>query len=310
MESPFVRILATRFLAWTCCREAVPVDYTKSTHDVYQATLSHHVLRHSLRTGTEDEIQRFQRFHEVLRITSCKILKSPLQNDQELKAKMISIMGKLNGQIIYVSPLLDQAGAEAGSPNSSPSFLFTPIDVLKSAHYIARILSQQDHPPFTRELDLVHSLPQSATSVKNDFLPDPKEENDPSTAPLHRVINHAQTLITKSNNNDCIIAFSNTRLICFVPSETKVGDLVCQFIASNVIAIIRSNPPSPDPNKRMIVGRAINAVSSSHPQQSIFLPQTKADYSLFFDLRSLQLMTAASATPDSPNHGNKQAIPH
>jgi hypothetical protein len=42
---------------------------------------------------------------------------------------------------------------------------------------------------------------------------------------MNELINHVQTLIAKSNNNDCKEAFSDNGLICFVPSEAKVGEL-------------------------------------------------------------------------------------
>jgi hypothetical protein len=77
---------------------------------------------------------------------------------------------------------------------------------------------------------------------------------------LVAVLNHAAHTIAKEKAGDSYLAIEENGLIFYAPSGTKVGDLICQFEDSDILAIVR-NPASKlkdyaEPGH--VVGRAIN----------------------------------------------------
>jgi hypothetical protein len=173
------KIFGLHRLASTCCSEAVPVDYRKSTREIYQAVLRHYVSMHSPFRGTKNEIEMYQRFHEALGITPYEILTSPPHDNQELKAMNIQITGKLNGRILHVSPFLDQAGTDPGSlnlPFPLPHNVVLQSNIAQLKH-LTSVMNPQGHSVLTRELDLVRSFRQASNSINHNSLLKPRDSS-------------------------------------------------------------------------------------------------------------------------------------
>ncbi|RDW81886.1 hypothetical protein BP6252_02998 [Coleophoma cylindrospora] len=63
----------------------------------------------------------------------------------------------------------------------------------------------------------------------------------------------AQKELNKIVSKDCMVAIEEHGYLCFVPHGTKIGDLVCFFPETDVVAIVR-----PSGSNGQIVGRAVS----------------------------------------------------
>ena len=51
----------------------------------------------------------------------------------------------------------------------------------------------------------------------------------------------ARNAVSETEAKSCSLALEESGLTCLVPGGAQVGDLICQFISSNVLAIIREH---------------------------------------------------------------------
>jgi len=82
----------------------------------------------------------------------------------------------------------------------------------------------------------------------------------PLEANLVTILNHAAHNRAEANANDCNLAVEENGLVCYVPSEAKVGDLICKFPKSDILVIIRRLGSSSEEGDQscQVIGRAIN----------------------------------------------------
>lgn len=80
-------------------------------------------------------------------------------------------------------------------------------------------------------------------------------QDKPTIFRLHQVFSHAQNTVSGGSTGGCRMALEQSGLFCFVPNDTKIRDLVCQFESSNILAILRRG--------RKVIGRAVNFLLST-----------------------------------------------
>jgi len=103
------------------------------------------------------------------------------------------------------------------------------------------------HPHITSELDLVGSLSARSIAYRDSYTPFFENLMQgikmPRIAPGNATSQNFMNLLCDarraSSGKDVVLALEETGLIVFAPPSTKVGDLVCQFPDSDILALIR-----------------------------------------------------------------------
>jgi hypothetical protein len=140
----------------------------------------------------------------------------------------------------------------------------------------------------------------SAPEVMIQFQ-DPQLRNTPVL--FHQLLMDAQQAVAGTPSSDCRLGIEENGFIGFLPTEACVGDLICPFPSSNVVAILRQTAEGDK-----IVGRAIDflAASSTKPfglfglsiEEDLFR-ETRYPATLRLDIPTLHLLTRISATPNN-----------
>lgn len=280
-------------------------------------------------------LHRYQQFHQSLGISVRLCRESAtLQDLSENLLTTTQISGRITGQIMHISAQLNDKDTALNLP---PLNRFSDANI-RQLEYIGHILEKGDfESPHTNEIDLVASFcgtftqtigplfrtkssvnlePNHLHSEENQVLQlrlaaghnsesykwhhpsvtiETKTQHKPTTFRFHQVLSHARETMRGGSAGGCRLAIEESGLICFVPSDTENGDLVCQFESSNILAILGKNGK--------IIGRAVNFLPST-PNEPVgicglpSLGRKRFEVHLKLSPRSLQLLTATSATPD------------
>jgi hypothetical protein len=338
------KIFGLHAVAPDCCRRHNPIDYSLSLFEIARNLVEHHTYDHC-RDQTRC-IRDSQLFHKSLRLTSDYLNDQPrVPRLREVWYRWIpraipdqptiSVRGHFRGRIIHISPTLKNLHRRTNL--RIPSL---PPTGLKQLNYITSLASNAvgGAKLLNRQLDLVrsgrisdncdghafeHILDRSLCSKfgwttsggefwKEISAADTAESLDdsqgqPIRSMLSRLLLSAQELVAAKTAQNCRLAFEERGLVLFVPVNARVGDMVCQFPASNSILLIR--PPilhNSMKNPNVPVGRGANFLhcpTTSTPHicgKSIDLQVVAPDFLLQIPSSTFYMMTCASSTPDPP----------
>lgn len=294
--------------------------------------LLHYVLQHTDRKLLGYDVCVSQEFHEKLGFTSKETLHSmpsKLRLEQlaqkhmrlKLDALPIKFRGNIRGRVIKTVPLWSKV-IELPDTGKFPLFLQAYVSQLRFIKNLHPHEPTQKHR-VTRQIDLVWSADQGVSrvtcSAKPSF-PNYLGRTDPrtgtkqnlhfqgtSTAALQdniqTIVEDAQEAVRGTPFADCVLAFEENGLICFAPRQTRAGDIFCQFLSSDVLAVVR-----PYWKGYTLVGRAVSFLASSPKIPFQALPIRKylsKDFDVALcevlfemDILRLQMMTRASVYPD------------
>jgi hypothetical protein len=323
------RIFGLHAFARDCCQRAAPVDYSLSWYEIYSMVLLHYVLQHTNRKVIGGDISFAQEFHQRLDFTSKEPLSSlPSRLRLEdlaltyIKIKLdplpIKFWGNARGRVKLTVPLSNRVSELPEITKLSP-FMQLYISQLHFIENLHPYLSDRKNR-VTSQVDLVWSanarVSRITCPVKPSF-PNYLGRTDPRTGsksqlPLQKhdtaalednfrsILDDAHEAIRGTAFADCVLAFEENGLVCFAPRETKVGDLICQFLSSDVLAIVR-----PTWRGYALVGRGVSFLASDPKIPFQALPirsylskdfDVKLCEVLFeMDIFGLQMMSRASA---------------
>ena len=321
------KVFGLHTLANTCCRDTVLVEYSLPWYQICGTVLHHHMREHTPKDPSY-LINISQEFHGKMRMSDVVPPKrKELEPDAETVPESrygklyIEAVGYFRGHISSISPLSKSSTSEDTQlPIFSSSIVLQLryIDSLREEY-------QSQNPSVTSQTDLVWSSKESSSYALRprkvsfgDYLVSPfmdlwkgfgrrmsisSQELD-VTNHFRQVLLDAKNTVLGTPSDNCSLALEESGLICFVPGDTQAGDLICQFIASDVLAIIREDPKIKGRYK--VVGRAVNFLASFSTTpfdifgRSLFWVEEHELRRVTFklDIPTLQMMTRASATPD------------
>lgn len=312
-------------LADTCCRKAVLVDYSLPWYRICGKVLDHHMSRHGPK-DTSYLINISQEFHKKMEMVEY-VPSLGKHSDANIRAiqeaTCIEAVGYFRGHISYICPLTTQG---ANNDGIQPPTFSNPLAL--QFKYISSLREEyhSQNPCVTTQTDLIWSANESVSSALrarkasfSDYFVSPLtglwrelgrrmsislQDQQNATSHFHQTLLDAQKAALDAGMDNCLLALEESGLICFAPSDTQVGDLICQFISSDVLAIIREEPK--EKGRYKIVGRAINFLASSSTTpfdilgRSLFWAEEHEERQVVFklDIPTLQMLTRASATPD------------
>ena len=104
----------------------------------------------------------------------------------------------------------------------------------------------------------------------------------------------------RTSSQDFRLAFGDYDAVCFVPSSARRGDVICQFPASDVVAIVRKTKKDALPPYR-IIERGVNFLARPYDKSfNLVNPDDIKRHEMTFslDIFTLQMLTVSSTTPD------------
>ena len=294
--------------------------------------LIHYILQHANRKFLGDDVLYIlQVFHQKIGMTSREPLwampsRPRLEElarnhmDLILNATPIKFRGNVRGRVKHVVPLWSM-GQELPDGSKFPPFLQVYISQL---HFIENLHTYQPNQKHrvNSQIDLVWSANQALSRVTcpvKPSFPNYIGRTDPQTGNKHifqfqkdnittlnvniiAILDDAKAVLQDKRLTDMVLAFEENGLICFAPKETKIGDLICQFLSSDVLAVVR-----PSWRGYTMVGRAVSFLASEPNVPFQALPirrymskdfDVKLCEVLFdLDILGLQMMTRASVCP-------------
>lgn len=306
------KIFGLHSLAESCCRAEVSVDYSFSLPEIYRRVLEHCMQRHF---RWDSVISASQEFHEKLRISHSQCTRvAGGKFDIVTEA-----VGYITSIISYVSPAgFEDKGGHWPKGGFRPRSLslncrerLLKINNLHKTYGAAKFRSQC----VSRDYELAVAFernsgwrdafgPFSAGGRKQWRSPAsshrlymPRREAHQSREALNRILLDARSVTSENPTANTSIALCESGFICFVPSEARPGDFVCQFPQSNISIIISAA-------EERLVGRAVNFLSDPHdkpftvfddPIDQRALKEDGREITLRLDLPTLQVITASSA---------------
>lgn len=325
-EDPRDKVFGLHSFAATCCRGAVPIDYTMSWPGVVERLLRH-MLRHRDVKFEGPNMATYHQLHQKLQINLRDFSMTALDTGPE---SYIFVTGYLRGHISHVESnlsLCDGANlAQAQLPSVS-------VPLQQQLEYILSLRNKgQTHQShISNELDLVAStkngaLPTAWGPTLEDFVRHHQTEKTQESAFLkvfkgqisrtrhkdsvrhfRQVLEDARIVVTRVLPRACKLAMEEGGLIMFAPNRTEVGDLVCQFLSTNILVIVREHIEQK--GRYYVIGRAVNLLvctpelmSEIRGRRGTVRPGWSGyDFprlAFALDIPTLHMMARTSATPD------------
>jgi hypothetical protein len=325
---PRDKIFGLHALGKPCCKESSPVDYSVNYTTLLGSVLWHYITEHLYASASVATIvvSEAQYFHEILCADLDDCFDLPVHNSSvSLQPRgrdiystsqipsLITATGAARGRITHVWAM----SVEVPSLETSSFWLSTVSNDIRTQLHFLMAHRERKFPYeklvyMTNKIDLIDSVPDIAyedeipqplnapSSFVKQAWPPPRE---PSSSALRQLLLDAKYAAQKASREDCNIAFEENGLICFAPKGTRVGDILCQFQGSNVIALVRNT--SSDGNGCPVVrGRCVNVLATSINElfeigggSRKALPQ-ESRVELRMDIAVLQMLTRASSRID------------
>ena len=253
----------------------------------------------------------------------------------EIEKAPISVVGNVRGRITHLSPPFwdhrDFGFEWTGGPHTFMAgdyFITSELERIKQSLVEAESARLLHHhfngPAIAGEMDLVSAnVPgQSRAIFPADFdLPNPRQGSSTwgtTWSPVtflgllqhiwikarkaaHKAWLEEEKFLSTVVSEDCRVAIEENGFICFAPRDTQIGDLVCMFLQSDVVAIVRKSEDA-----GQIVGRAISFLT--HPANTPLrnyenwpsLDQVQnLPVHFELDISTLQMLTRASSTAEN-----------
>jgi len=346
------KIFGLSGLAPVCCKEATPIDYSISWQELYQKSWHHfysHILyldlhHHYIRDPLTNPILTYQildqrlQFETPIAISIISLMRENLLHLSRERiftaSETISSYCSIRGSILSVDrPQIEKETSTATSGSSG----FTNMNVAQ-LKYIEWILLNRSyrHLSITQEYDLVDSIKGERLALEDIWtdhhgIKHQEESHSRSTFSLpgieelqavpsrtmkefDRIICEVKKAIPNCSAERCSVALEKNGMVCIVPRQSQVGDLICEFASSNILVILRAHelpyktPYTEHPwTKYRVIGRAINFVKAPPDQSfsiadSISIGRQTFDPSrrvlLDLDVEAFQVLTRVSATPN------------
>lgn len=326
------KVFGLHAFARDCCRAAAPVDYSLSWCETYTLVLLHYVLQHTERKLIGDDICVSQEFHQKLGFTSRESMGSmPSRSRLEALVRKhlhmrlgnlpIKFRGNVRGRVRNTFAL----GCRYLGINARTKLHPFSDACVRHLRFIQSLRPKgpSRHPQITSQIDVVWSAEpagsQASCPTKPHFPNYLATDQDTNTQHKHRdssshavnpradlsaILSDAQKTVLGTSSADCVLAFEENGLICFGPKETQRGDLICQFLSSDVLVVVRKTWKG-----YVLVGRAVNLLISSPraPFQDFGRMATR-DFDVEpcwiefeFDVHALHMVTGASVYDDDPS---------
>ncbi|KAH8592042.1 heterokaryon incompatibility protein-domain-containing protein [Bisporella sp. PMI_857] len=265
------KVFGLHSFAPLCCRQAVPVAYAQSAYNLCGRLLHHQMLEHGGMGDPSAVISKVQQLHHVLggvlrpkTTSSCKPSAIPAWEVEEDPLNleipgMIQIAGNIRGSVTYLSPSLNSKGLE------NQGFSYNGRAVHRRIHRELIALNARiaaPNAPLVQCLDVVQTFLYEGVQAgpRNDAA---SESYIKGSWNLTQVIHTASRLvISHPSSTDCVLFVEEKAMIGLAPTNTRLGDVVCQFEDSDVVAILR-----PVGRNYQVVGRATPLLSSGSRQE-------------------------------------------
>jgi hypothetical protein len=345
------KIFGLHSLANSCCKEAVQVNYSLKWQ-VTLANLVHHqiYIHPSLPKDIESDppysaVKHFRDFYyttkqfrnefhpnktttrlEALEIFAQKLIHEP--KDFGLTYSM----GYVRGRVCYTSPPLDQLFSKCCPELPElTSMAKCQIDYICSLHGDPETC----HPHANTETDLFglshhfvvltapHKFPEGLTNFSqyvidywgNNVFVTSKSQSDGFA--LAKNFRNLLRAAQKCPGTDHILAFEENGLIFFAPKNIRVGDLVCQFPESDVLAVLQPETWRPRQSALVFtkIHRVVNFLASPFNMAADICGKPMSfdragPYALSFKLndRERELLCGASEAPNGDHNILKMSL--
>jgi hypothetical protein len=278
------KVFGLHSLGFACCRQAVPIDYTSSWPRIL-GMLQHHetylhgsIFKRLISGPSNTAVHEFREFYqESIAMTRYSADKSPSSTKNfeifanevlDSRRRDFLIGGYARGRICYVSgSLKDYHSGTFPKPSD-----LTPMVKLQLKY----IWDQKDRWRFCQtqarsEIDIVRQVTHAAASF--DYSPSAwLHKPIPYSAPQSwKLVDYEHSLMIQICNEivrsipikgsthlwySRQLAFEENGLVFLIDEYTKVGDLVCQFHQSDVLAVLSfRHKPDYEPVE---ISRAVN----------------------------------------------------
>jgi len=254
------KVFGLHSLGSACCREAVPINYGLSLETILGKLIYHELYCHRslpkrlVATSSNSVIQKFRDFYLELaaRTPSSDGAFESFANDFPKSSldsanRIYQLNAYVRGRVCYL---------DRGLKNCQRPSNLSPMVKLQLKHILDRKGSWQTRKSRPQnDLDLVSLITNSKTSLDrtNAWVGKPIPY---SKRQSQRPFRHQRSMITQIfnevvnteyNRQNCQIAFEENGLVFFTSRDTKLGDLVCQFPQSDVLAVIFFEKKTPNP---------------------------------------------------------------
>ncbi|PVH79289.1 hypothetical protein DL98DRAFT_533122 [Cadophora sp. DSE1049] len=230
-------------MAPPCCKEATLVDYTAPWSSTWQSVMAHYFLKHPYRPGLIASVS--QELHQKLPIVQLGYndwpeATEPCSNDG---IQFVSIQGFLpHDRFTEIMPLKSDPSVRV--PTQFSSHETDNIHRLRCLLAQVRYLRHKMPPESTEQVsgDVRNSIDGSISErLSTDYL----------CNVLGWTVNEAEIV-----GDTCDVRYSENGIGYVIPKGCQVGDRLCTFESSDVIAVVRSDPTSKEA-KYSLVGRSI-----------------------------------------------------
>jgi hypothetical protein len=287
------RVFGLLSIAKQCCQRALPVDYSMSGYD-----LAGKVVEHSI---SEQKLSRLSESLLVHHLIQCPNQNShrytsagsPLNQFVPQSDVLQCVKGHIRGSIV----VLNQSLSDMASKPSFRMFVSyeAPIPYILdhqiNYHFFnkglegsqLRGLGNMRYPPSLPTL--IESSSYADTRTYGEILRssqnmlgsgrsglDSEEESatefvDKINKLSNRVLEQAMSSRKEVHTAPvhCKLAFEENGMICYVPIETELGDLICQFPSCDVASVVRKDERK---GKYKVVGRAVHVAYGAEPPHS------------------------------------------
>ncbi|KAG4442033.1 hypothetical protein IFR05_002501 [Cadophora sp. M221] len=321
-EDPRDKVYGLQSMAQTCCREAVPIDYSLSLPDISAMVVSHHISMHTPQDITqyrwrENLVGSLEKFYSALSVTSKNYPSldgdctprpegnRTLQLQHSLPDHTsVSVLGAFSSRITHVWSLQDESDdTVVDRLFYSPTMSYdTVFKMQRIQNRLLRFQSSGILQIIADHLDLVVQFPEPLSSclipqeaASNDF---PQQTSTSETKPgelsaycLRCILSIAKTIVALSLLEDVVLGLTKDGLY-FVPAASQVGDAILAFTGSQAYAICRQTSGSS--SKHEVFGRCMFLTNDSKTA-----PMEVSNPGIYVEFlpSTLQLLTLASSNP-------------
>jgi hypothetical protein len=291
------RIFGLHSMASDCCKQDIPVDYSLSWQQILGNLVRHQVSQHIIAPKSLKFQDTSKSTIKGIRQIYCEAAEMFSQYDRaNLLARLdfaiddfaerirnvnpdtvIMISGYIRGRIYHTSPIPSEGFS---TKNLSVPHLTTFTDI--QLRHICSQLERRDpgsttrsrlvsletpglgikadpqHPHVTSGLPIFAPINAVPTLARYGFCPGielPKvKPTDSTTQRFLELLSAAQAALQGAS---AVLAFEETGLILLAPKCTQIGDLVCQFLDLDVLALL-----TPDTTIHAYTTRGVNFLAA------------------------------------------------
>lgn len=272
------KIFGLQAMASPCCQEATVVDYGAPWLSIWQSVIVHHFLKHPNRPRLAISMaQELQQKLSVGQVDRCDWSESiGLHSSAEMQH--VSIQGSLAGSRLRQIVIL----------RFDTSSQVTGLNMSLETDTLRRLK--------THVRNLLHTMPPGyAEQRSGTYLPSNSVEDSTSERSSTDYLRHEHGWTVQETQiigNRCDVGISEKGLAFIIPKGCQVGDQLCMFECSDIIAVIRPDQSCKETDYS-IVGRCITMGSLMSGRRTLSLEDTFGPpVDLVVDIPTLHLLTS------------------